>query len=247
MKKIIGVILVVCVFVIYLSGCKGKGDELLIVYNGNNHIIQASELSEPTNDEWYEMNHHCDANFDGYKVKIEDNNLVVELNSRENEDDPIIHKVAGGQFEGMCYGEFGGYLKFNNYQILDTNINFIFEMDDKIYALGGLAHMITDEGSMYRLERENDKWIATNVLDIGSDPEAICIDDSKLYIVASSRVAMIENEEIIEVMVEDAFWSGLYPNSVVLHDEKLIIGMRGCICTVDIKTNELKWYPLDFD
>lgn len=280
MKKIIGIILVICIIMVCISGCKTAenpkdevetdsietisndtddkqeklggsvetDDKLSIVYAGTTFTVQAGNLASPSREALNRMNHHVDANFDGYKVQILDNTIYVELNSRDNWGDQIIHKVEDGYFEGMNRGEFGGYLKFyndfNEYQILNTNVNFMVEINDQIYVLSGLAHLGLDTGYMYRIEKEEDVWTAKKILDIGSAPYVILADESRLYIVASSKVIMIENEEIKEVMVENAFWEGLYPNSVVIYDNKLLIGMRGCICTVDISTNELKWYSL---
>lgn len=280
MKKIIGIILVICIIMVCISGCKTAenpkdevetdsietisndtddkqeklggsvetDDKLSIVYAGTTFTVQAGNLASPSREALNRMNHHLDANFDGYKVQILDNTIYVELNSRDNWGDQIIHKVEDGYFEGMNRGEFGGNLKFyndfNEYQILNTNVNFMVEINDQIYVLSGLAHLGLDTGYMYRIEKEEDVWTAKKILDIGSAPYVILADESRLYIVASSKVIMIENEEIKEVMVENAFWEGLYPNSVVIYDNKLLIGMRGCICTVDISTNELKWYSL---
>ena len=43
-------------------------------------------------------------------------------------------------------------------------------------------------------------------------------------------------------ILEDAFWSILYPDSIVKIDNLLYIGMRGGIASYNLDTGELLWY-----
>jgi len=219
-----------------------------IFFQGNEYTIKSCKPPSLDSDEWTKLNHS--ENYNGYKVSVNNDEIIVDY--ADNMESIKRYEVDNGYLEAADYGEFGGYLNFvsdsseDDYTIINDNIVFIVQAGDKLYAFGGLSHLVIDEGSMYLLEY-NKVWTATKVLDIGSSPALVYSEDSSIYIITSSSLILIEDEKIKSVLVEDAFWKGLYPVSVEKYSNELIIGMRGCLCTVSLQTGIIDVYIIDFD
>jgi hypothetical protein len=67
-------------------------------------------------------------------------------------------------------------------------------------------------------------------------------ENNELYIVSFKKLFKIKNERVIEIIVDNAFWESLYPNSVVIINDNVIIGMRGLIATVNLKNRKVTAY-----
>ena len=56
----------------------------------------------------------------------------------------------------------------------------------------------------------------------------------------------INKELESEIIIGNAFWESLYPNSLVIVNSNAIIGMRGLIATVDLVTKKVSAFEKDF-
>lgn len=182
-----------------------------------------------------------------YSVSIREDNLYVEEAENKNGTNKL--EINNGYFLGTNGGEFGGKLTFtskdNTYTILEENIIGLINFKNTYYVLTGLEHLSMNEGKMYRLEYDN-QWTAKQVLDFKSCPYAFYTDSYGFFIVTSDKLLYVQNEKISKILVENAFWKGLYPNSVIYHDICLVIGMRGGIYTYQLSTDQQRWYPIRF-
>ena len=160
---------------------------------------------------------------------------------------------CNGIFVGYNYGEFGGGLIFipidgSEYRVFDEKVRGFFAINDRIYVLIGLAHLGFSYGSIYELVCVGDifeeKWEVVEILDICYAPEAFILVNNILYIATSDTLIAIKDGKISDTLVENAFWRGLYPNSMVYANNSIFIGMRSGVYVYELETGLEKWYDV---
>lgn len=154
----------------------------------------------------------------------------------------INFKIKDGWLVGFNKGEWGGNLFWFNEEgtlyekITGGNIENIFEINGNIYITEGLAHLSMSSGQIFQIERKNNKWITIKKTDLSSAPYAsILTKDKEFLIVTSKSLLKINNKFEIESLIEEGFWRYyLYPNSIIINDQNVYIGMRGGILKTDL-------------
>jgi len=160
--------------------------------------------------------------------------------------DGLLIGVDHGEFGGtLIYKNFGLFYNFNDVLILNDNIQFIFSHNNKIMILSGLAHLITNRGNLYELDYNKDHldFKLINKIELGSEPAAFTIHNDKLYI-TTYRSIIIINNGIIENKFDFEDWFSLYPNSIYINNDDIIIGTNGCILIFNIKLQDYKLYGI---
>ncbi|OOV25784.1 hypothetical protein BXU11_14010 [Flavobacterium sp. LM5] len=181
-----------------------------------------------------------------FQVKYENGILEVEkfTSSRNTE-----LKIENGILKGFNHGEWGGKLTFQpndkkekEIEIKTGNVKFIFNYNNKIYFIEGIAHMSINEGFLYELQIEKNKFAYKKIIDFGDCPEAYTIFENTIYVASYQNFYQIENLKI-ELLYKDEFWGSLYPNSIALKsEEKVFVGIRGGIVELNLKTKTKKLY-----
>ena len=191
---------------------------------------------------WYRLTHSKNA----WGVSIINGKLDIKKAKAINKCEL---KITGGTLIGIDMGEWGGQLNFipedptkKAIEIRQGNINFIFNFKDKIYFMEGLAHLGLSRGAIYQLDVSNDKFTFAKLIDLGDAPAAFVIYDDK-FLVATSRGFCVIQDFKKELVFKDAFWAGLYPNSIAVLDEKnVFLGIRGGIVKLDLTNRTMKFY-----
>jgi hypothetical protein len=181
-----------------------------------------------------------------YKVKYENNKLEVE-EFTPNRNTEL--KITNGILKGYNHGEWGGKLSFQpndksekEIEIKTGNVKFVFNYNNKIYFIEGLAHMSINEGFLYELQIEGNKFSYKKIIDFEDCPEAYIIFDNNIYIASYESFYKIEDLKI-ETIYKDDFWRSLYPNSIALKsEEKVFVGIRGGLVELNLKTKTKKLY-----
>jgi hypothetical protein len=124
-------------------------------------------------------------------------------------------------------------------------VDFI-DHDSGLYAVEGLAHITLLEGHLIKLVHDSlGIWGAEEVLDLGDAPYAATLGpDGTPFIVTSRRLLALSFPIELSVIIDSAFWSCLYPNSVVVSPDSVVyIGMRAGVAAIDLKdsTREIEW------
>jgi hypothetical protein len=144
-------------------------------------------------------------------------------------------KVEDGWIVGFNAGEFGASLWWfapdgkKWYRISNDQVCGFLQTPQGVIALEGLAHLGIDRGKIIRLSRgPNGKWKSELFGDLGQSPRAATFDQrGALVVVTSKRLLRVRLDKHIDVLLDKAFWSGLYPNSIILDAAGTIyIGMR---------------------
>lgn len=181
-----------------------------------------------------------------YKVKYKNDKLEVE-NFTPDRNTEL--KINNGILKGFNHGEWGGKLSFQpndkkekEIEIKTGNILFVFNYNNKIYFIEGIAHMSINEGFLYELQIEGNRFSYKKIIDFGDCPEAYTIFDDNIYVASYQSFYKIENLKM-ETIYKDDFWGSLYPNSIAIkNEEKIFIGIRGGIIELNLKTKMKKLY-----
>lgn len=198
-------------------------------------------------DDWYKLNNSSNA----FSVKIIDNKLKIEKvipariasSTKDDEAD-----LPTGVLKGTDGGEFGGNLMFypNDtskpaVKISRGNFKKIFSLDNKIYALAGLAHMGLDEGGMLEIDTANN-FAIKNVIDFHDSPEAYSIHNDSLFIVTFKGFFIVKDLKGSAIFM-NMFWEALYPNSVAVLDAKnVFVGLRGGFVKLNLIDRSFQFY-----
>ncbi|MFD0751572.1 hypothetical protein ACFQZS_15575 [Mucilaginibacter calamicampi] len=187
-----------------------------------------------------------------FEVAINKGKLTIIKKGNENTNCNL--KLSNGTLVGIDNGEWGGQLLFKpndgkkkNIEVHKGNIKFIFRYRDKIYFIESLAHLSISEGALFQLIPAKNGFSTTKLIDFGDAPLAFTIFNNKFLIATYDNFYTVSNFKK-QLVVEKAFWDGLYPNSLaVLNDKDVFIGMRGGVAMLDLTTGSLKFYKYNYE
>ena len=181
-----------------------------------------------------------------FDVKILNNKLKVNKTESNNKS---VLKIPNGTLVGSNHGEWGGKLIFipdgkNQSEIVikEGNLKFVFLFQNNIYFIEGLAHGSFNYGDLQQLNYSENKFTYKSIIHFEDSPEAFSIYKNKIYIVGYQNFYRIDNLKK-EVIFKDAFWSGLYPNTIAIIDEKnVFLGIRSGIAKLNLPQRQIVYY-----
>lgn len=109
-------------------------------------------------------------------IVVNDKNMV-EHRQEVKQVPSLALRVDGGWLAGSNRGEWGGELVYvadngKSTQLLDTNIEDIYQLGDRYIATAGLAHLSMNNGMIYQLmQTEDGTWQAKEWLMLPGAPE----------------------------------------------------------------------------
>lgn len=192
---------------------------------------------------WYELNYA-----QGFSVNTENSNLQIMKAERKR---PAALDLDHGKLRGIDHGEWGGRLEFifndpskEPVLIKTGNIKFVFRFKHQIFFIEGLAHLGFNQGAMFRLKCSEDTFEYEKVCDFEDAPQAILVKDDRIFIASYSGFYIMDEGLKNEVLLQDTFWGGLYPNSIAGDNDKLYIGIRGGYVQLNVATKTLDFFKL---
>ena len=204
-------------------------------------IWKMDKIPELWSNDWFEANH-------GEDIYIAaKNNVVVRTYEEYNRVYEL--KTGKGKIVGTNGGEWGGNIKFipifgSGYTLVAENFLGFYIIENRIFAFTGIAHMDTDEGSLYELIFNNGKWKAERIIDLESEPQSYLLVDKTLYLVTNKNLFIIENDKIAKQIVAGDSWFSLYPNSIVVINSTVYMGARGGMFSVDLDNETIGRYVI---
>ncbi|OKS86061.1 hypothetical protein [Mucilaginibacter polytrichastri] len=115
----------------------------------------------------------------------------------------------------------------NTILIKNGNINKIFTYKNSLYIMESLAHMGLSYGAIHKLQVGADSIKGSLAIKFDDAPMQLSVYKENLYVATLKRFYIIRNWQK-ELLLDNLFWSYLYPNSIAVKDEQHIyIGMRG--------------------
>lgn len=178
--------------------------------------------------------------------------------------------VQDGFLIGFNRGEWGGELYWfskdgeKRYEISKHQIVKFIERDNKIYAIAGLAHLGMSDGSIIEIEKKKRKWVAKEFLELPAAPYAVQSDSKDNFVIITSpglfsidkkanmdtlSINALPLPENIDEWTKNAFytfgarglWGQLYPNSMVIQNDIIYVGMRKGVYKFDLATKNEEW------
>jgi len=154
-----------------------------------------------------------------------------------------VARVDDGWIVAFNAGEFGAGLWWfspdggSRYRISKDHAQGFFPTGSGLLAIEGLAHLSRSEGKVARLSRDaSGRWASEVLVDLGHAPDAAAQDvDGSLVVATTGRLLRVfPATKKVEVLLDRAFWGGLYANSLVIAPAGTIfVGMRHGVAKVE--------------
>lgn len=158
-----------------------------------------------------------------------------------------VYKVSDGYLVGFSAGEWGGGLYWfsNNgekwYKIDNDPVNGFIKAGNDLFVLEHESSYNTLSGSLLKLKLNNGKWVSKNVVTIPAIIYCAQGYDGQIIAVTTENIIKIDKNQQMSTVVEKSFWQILYPNSLVIKDDFLFVGMNGGVFKFDLKTGKKEW------
>ncbi|TGE28312.1 hypothetical protein [Hymenobacter metallicola] len=171
------------------------------------------------------------------------------LTGKSSEQNATQLQTPDGTFLGEDHGEWGGKLVFQSaakqtkpVPIKEGNIRLIFQANNCVYFIEGLAHMSLNAGALYQITGTAPAFTWTKLADFDDAPEAFAVVGNDVYIAQFHGFTILRNLQK-EVIVKKTFWSSLYPNSVaVFNNNEVCIGLRGGYVRLNTQTKTFRFF-----
>ena len=258
MKRVISIILLLgAVFCLYSCNNSDALKVVSIDYQGLTSLRPKAIDAEKNNEWQYDLN-----NNDNYSCRLSLSNGQLAVSAVLSEN-PEIHYIYKYYYEltGYDHGEFGGCVNYRKLDVDDSaydgetqtmineNCRGMFEeADHTVLVLTGLAHLIFDEGKLYRLNPTAVSCESTLLADLGTCPSVSLYDaDSKLlYVVGYGSTMSVDALGNVKTLNCPSGRDLGGADSIVILDGKLFIFSHAGICAYDIASDTYLWYPLDY-
>ena len=158
-----------------------------------------------------------------------------------------VKKVDNGFLVGFNKGEFGGSLHWysekgdSTYQISRGNVDYIFEYKRNIYMVSGLFHMVTDHGVINEMKFIKSKWKIDGGFELPSKSFIIMPYKDRILFITTKTILFFDGTDNFDLVKKDGFWDVLYPQSAVIVNDDLFIGMRGGVYKINLNTKNEEW------
>ena len=158
-------------------------------------------------------------------------------------------KGSNGWIVGFNHGEFIGNLYWFDdkgsihKKIYEGNVSDIFAVNGEIYAIEPLGGSI-DIGAIIKIQQTNYNWEVIELCEFNTNPFCSVFTNNKFLIINSKGIIEISNDCEFKNLVKykRAWWTTLYPNSVVVQDNYIYIGMRAGVLKIDSNDfNRQEW------
>lgn len=157
-----------------------------------------------------------------------------------------VKKVQDGYIIGLNKGEFGGGLWFlsadgkSSYEIIPyRRIHQIFEFNNKLFVIEGLAHLGSNNGNLLELRKEGN-WQVSQTYKLPGAPRFIIEEKDNILIVTSEYLMSFNKyKKLNQVLKAPFYWGSLYPSSAIIVDNDIYIAMRKGI----LKISKFKYNP----
>ena len=153
-----------------------------------------------------------------------------------------VNEIRPRFFGGLIVSEKDSLLK-DSKLIKSGNTSFVFKFNDSICFMGGVAHMGTNYGTLFKLKNNDNYFNISKGLNLGDAPSAMCIYKGVLYLAGNKGFYMIDKNWQVKTIFDNLFWDGLYPTSiVVLDNENVFVTIRGGYVKINSETKKITFF-----
>lgn len=249
MKSKLPIVSILVLFCIFCSSCNTKADKSFI----NNWVSYPITLNMDS----INRSNHLNADWSVYlkndsvrAIDLEQQSAPIiplpkaDSNRQRSKGELSTFKVNDGYLSGSFRGEWGGDLYwFSNdgnesYKISEDEIVQFIERKGEIYAIQGLDYGGMSEGSILKIFKENNKWIAKEFLKLSSAPEAIALDSKQNFIIMTYSCLLKIDENLNMTLLVD---KGMQINDLIIKDNIVYAGMRYRVYKYNLLTKKQEW------
>ncbi|WMW80194.1 hypothetical protein RF679_16295 [Undibacterium cyanobacteriorum] len=169
--------------------------------------------------------------------------LAIEQINYHRPKENLVFDTGTVKYIGVNQGEFGGGLYLNEVKadgapFFRGNIQALIPIDDDLYILSGLSHMMSSHGAIHVIRNFKTPSQPILLTLLPDAPAAALVrvgsgGQKSIVFVGSSSLMEFTPDNRIEIIAFNAFWKLLYPTTVVMQDGAYYIGMRSGIAVVD--------------
>lgn len=226
-----------------------NGDDLK-----NNKIIKIQKVSDLKKikhmfENLREEEDNCIICGQGNECYLSNKNDEVEIITMKDHMYCREFETKFGKIIAENHGEFGGVL----YNITDNGEEFmtfgesyeyIFEYDNKVYAITSLCHLLGCNCSLHEIKKFNDRYEDITIFTSWDlDFAGYYIEENYLYFYSNSKYDGLYrfnlNNNQLEIISKD-LCSQIEVNSLIKNDQYIYIYGNYNIVEYDLKTNEIK-------
>ena len=159
-------------------------------------------------------------------------------------------KVDDGWIVGFDAGEFGAGLWWfspdgkRRQKISEDHVLCFFVTTSGLIAVEGLEHGTISKGKAFQLSRKGDgDWSTEPLIDFGEAPQVAIKESDGLILVATSKrlLRFSPAYKKPDILLDKAFWDGLYPNSMVITPlGTIFMGMRHGVAKIEKEGDRYK-------
>lgn len=175
------------------------------------------------------------------------------------------YKFVGGQaylptddgwLVAFNQGEFGAALYWygkegkTSYKVSDHQVEAFVSNTKGIFAVEGLAHLVTNRGSIIRISRAHkaSSWRAETFAELSSAPRAAAsTKDGTLYVVLSDGILTVTPKGDMTPLIHGDLWLGGAANSALLSPDEstLYVGMTQFVLEVNLRSRQHRYLQPD--
>lgn len=199
---------------------------------------EAMECANHSSNEWHVSLENGAVKIDLYDEGIHEEALPFDIVPKDAKaglaGDRHVLKLHDGWLVGFNAGEFGGALWWfsengdQRIKLSDENVVGFSETASGIFVFVGLAHLLSDNGKMLFIQKDQTSPPKIQVTaDLGSEPAAFSIEspDSVLLLTTKGLFRVWSSGKFKKL--KETHYTFLYPNSmVILPSGQLYVGMR---------------------
>jgi len=195
-----------------------------------------AEPPKPGSKEVLEANHG-----DAFIVELKEDLIIRPPRDGELYSPEVVFDAGSVKYIGVDRGEFGGGLYINSYNknekpFFSGNIDALIPINDDLYILEGLAHLVYNGGSIHVIRDYKEPSTPERVTLLPSAPEAMLVDvihgRKRIVIAGHGSFMIFEPDYRLQITHHNTFWRSLYPSSIVKYRDFYVFGIRsGVVAT----------------
>ena len=208
-------------------------------------IPTAKKLSQ---DEWFAANNEgttWDVYLEGEDVKIRPYEFGRETGASLKLRDGYLISDNRGEFGATLLWELNDGRKS---KISEHPIEQFIQLDTRVFAISGLAHLDTNIGEVVELKRKASGWRVSRIAKLKDAPiKAIRETKTSLLVLTYSSLSQVSLDGRTKLIVPKGEWDGLIPRSLIM-DKKgfAYVGFSQRVAKVELKTGKVVYlipYP----
>lgn len=156
-----------------------------------------------------------------------------------------VMKVYNGYLVGINKGEWGGYLRWyspegdSSYTITGGKVNQIFTFNSKIFVAEGIPAYGSDY--IWEMNDSAGYWKIGREIKLPSSPFLALNYNERMIIITNNDIFFFDGSDDLDFIKKNGFWDTLYPQSAIVLNDDLYVGMRAGVYKINLRSRKERW------